>query len=214
MDCDLPASNSGANKTLSYIFDSLLNLIPSVEIGVGAGFDVKIDVGDYDRTNSTEFIVTSWALPTKCLAYDDKAATFAPAVVPTIATSLTGNIGGDNGGGDDNGGEDGSLTSPFSASSPRRASAIAGTVIGVVLGLLLLGALSWFLRWHSQHSRAASAESTELLGMRAGMPHNHLVQPPETGMKTAAETHRYYRDYESKGGSIVEVRDQATDIEE
>ena len=214
MDCDLPASSSAANKTLSYIFDSLLNLIPSVEIGVGAGFDVKIEVVDYDRTNSTEFIVTSWALPTKCLAYDDKASTFAPAVVPTIA-SLTGNIGGDNGEGDNNGGKGGSLVSPFSASSPRRTSVIAGTVIGVVLGILLLGALSWFLRWHSQQSRATSAESTELLGIRPGMSHSSSAQPPEPGVETAAETHYYYyKDYKSKGGPVVEVRDQATDMEE
>ena len=178
LDCEHVTSGSTTNETLSYLFDNLINIIPSVTIDVGAEYDAHIL--DCDLDGSWTKTLKTWSLPTHCLAYDNNTKALVVAAVPSrLAASAAAS----------------SVAAGLHAIASNAAKAalspgtIAGICIGAILGVALLAAGGFFLWQHQRRSRITPS------------PKNS----PEGYEATRAEE-QYDDENESKVDADIEVR--------
>ena len=76
------SSSSSSDKIKEFADDSLTNVIPKVEFGVGVLVNAQLDVPAFtaDIGAETTLASTGYPLPTTCMSYDGKAKTYGAAV--------------------------------------------------------------------------------------------------------------------------------------
>ena len=150
LDCEHVTQSSVANETLSYLFDNLINIIPSVTIDIGAEYNGHIKgycdplAGSWTKTMKT------WSLPTNCLVYDNRSNAF---IVPTVPSGLAASAAASSGA---MGLES---VSSNSANHSLSSGSIAGICVGVIAGVTLLAAGGFFLWQRTRQSLSSSKES-------------------------------------------------------
>ena len=152
-ECNTPNSSTPAD---AYTFDTLLNLVPSVDLILGVEASAELADDIYQVSTSATTTLTSLPLPTACLDFDIVASTFAPATLPAAATTSA--IGGTQSGvnGVKGGGH------PREKSSSLSAGEIAGIVVGSIVGASsLLGACAFLFLRRRKHLYVAPPENNE-----------------------------------------------------
>ena len=76
-----PANKSSGGSIKAFFDDSLTNIVPKVEFGVGVLAEGSIDLPGLEKEfeAATTLLSTEYPLPTACISYDGKAKTYAAA---------------------------------------------------------------------------------------------------------------------------------------
>ncbi|MCJ1307688.1 hypothetical protein MMC25_001336 [Agyrium rufum] len=156
-NCDTPSKNSTTDAILDYVFDDLLNIIPSIEIGVGADYNIKIEGICNTWANSTGWVATSYALPTNCLQFDAAAKTFVAATVPASVSAAL--LASATSSGSSGGGPGGSPFSSLVSGPHLSAGAIVGISLASAIGVAVLGMVLLFLK--QKHRQRLSGNAIE-----------------------------------------------------
>ena len=176
--------NSVANKTLSYLFDHLINIIPSVTIDLGAEYSAHIEgVCDSLDGKWTKTLKT-WSLPTDCLVFDNTSGALVVAAVPSGLEASAAASSGAAGL---------ALVVSNSVSGSLSRGQIASICVGVIAGVALL-TLGGFFLWRRGWRRTRRSR---------------VMAPPKEvpdGYEAAREEERYDDECEGKGGADDEVR--------
>ena len=91
-----PVNSSSAGGTAKgvegFVFQSLTNIVPSLEIDAGVIADAHLRAGKFEIDDQAVYTAfsTSAALPTACLAYDTAAKTYGPASAALATATATG----------------------------------------------------------------------------------------------------------------------------
>lgn len=70
--CEQSANaTTGLGPAPGHIFGNLTNIVPAINLNVGALADIEVDVGTFHKATSTQvvFASTSYPLPTACLSF-------------------------------------------------------------------------------------------------------------------------------------------------
>ncbi|KAL2002795.1 hypothetical protein VTN02DRAFT_5897 [Thermoascus thermophilus] len=88
--CEKPSNaiEEGLDSVLENIFGDLTNIVPTVDLVVGALADFEVDIANFQKGVVTQTVLhsTSYALPTACLAFDRDSQAY---ITPVKATTTT-----------------------------------------------------------------------------------------------------------------------------
>jgi hypothetical protein len=97
-----PSSSQKAGDVLAVVdkfFGNFTNVVPSLELNVGALAEFEVGIGDLDESIATDYTITAttFSVPTTCLSFDEKGKSFGPPVAPSptsasAAPSVTGKV--------------------------------------------------------------------------------------------------------------------------
>lgn len=88
--CNAPSNpaEDGIDTAISKVLGNLTNIVPSVDLNVGAVAEFDVQVGDFHSKGATSVTIasTAFTLPTACLSFDHAHKTYgAPPLVETTS---------------------------------------------------------------------------------------------------------------------------------
>lgn len=92
--CEKPsnAAEEGLDSVLDNVFGNLTNIVPTVDLVVGALADFGVDIANFQKGVATQTVLhsTNYALPTACLAFDRDSQSYGTPVKATTTTTQSG----------------------------------------------------------------------------------------------------------------------------
>ncbi|KAL2009720.1 hypothetical protein VTN00DRAFT_5527 [Thermoascus crustaceus] len=89
--CEKPsnAAEEGLDSVLDNVFGNLTNIVPTIDLVVGALADFGVDVANFQEGVATQTVLhsTNYALPTACLAFDRDSQSYGTPVKATTTTA-------------------------------------------------------------------------------------------------------------------------------